>query len=192
MLGLRRSGALAVKPVGPFDLGRLARLHRRCFAEPWSRADLAHLLALPGAFGLIARLYEGGLAGLDALRGVGFAIARVTRDESELLSLGVAPGWRRRRVGSTLLLAALERARAVGAQTMFLEVAVDNFSAQELYAAHGFEPVGLRPDYYQRADGSRIGAHTMRCDIERALARSGAADPRERGAPISAAVGPAS
>lgn len=190
MLGLKRSGALVVRPVGPFDLGRLARLHRRCFTEPWSRADLAHLLALPGAFGLIARLYEGGLAGLDALRGVGFAIARVTRDESELLSLGVAPGWRRRRIGSALLVAALEQARAAGAQTMFLEVAVDNPSAQELYIGHGFEAVGLRPDYYQRADGSRVAAHTMRCDIERALARPG--ESGTRGAAISAASGPAS
>lgn len=190
MLGLRRTGTVAIKPVGPFDLGRLARLHRRCFAEPWSRADLAHLLALPGGFGLIARLYEGGLAGLDALRGVGFAIARVTREESELLSLGVAPGWRRRKVGSALLLAAMERARASGASVMFLEVAIDNHSAQELYAAHGFEAVGLRPDYYQRADGSRIGAHTMRCELDRALARPPAELGRDR--PFSAAVGPAS
>lgn len=167
MLGLRRAGSLQIRPVGPFDLGRLARLHRRCFAEPWSRADLAHLLAMPGSFGLVARLYEGGLAGLDALRGVGFAIARVVRDESELLSLGVAPPWRRRRVGSALLLAAMERARAAGAGVMFLEVAVDNQSAQDLYAAHGFERVGLRPDYYQRADGSRIGAFTMRCELDR-------------------------
>ncbi|MCS6877352.1 MAG: GNAT family N-acetyltransferase [Geminicoccaceae bacterium] len=171
MFGRLRANTLAIRPVGPFDLGRLARLHRRCFAEPWSRADLAHLLAMPGAFGLIARLFEGGLSGLDAMRGVGFAIARVVRDESELLSLGVAPPWRRRRIGSALLRAAMERARAAGARVMYLEVAVDNFSAQELYRAHGFERVGLRPDYYQRADGSRVSAHTMRCDLDRACGR---------------------
>lgn len=189
MLGLRRPGTLSVRPVGPFDLGRLARLHRRCFSEPWSRADLAHLLALPGGFGLIARIYEGGLGGLDGLRGVGFAIGRVTRDESELLSLGVAPPWRGRRIGAALLLSAMERARAAGAALMFLEVAVDNHAAQALYTRHGFETVGLRPDYYQRADGSRIGAHTMRCELDRALARSGGAP---LGAPLSAAAGPAS
>lgn len=170
MFGRLRGNALFIRPVGPFDLGRLARLHRRCFSEPWSRADLAHLLAMPGAFGLIARLFEGGLAGLDAMRGVGFAIARVVRDESELLSLGVAPPWRRRRIGSALLRAAMERAHAAGARVMYLEVAVDNLSAQELYRAHGFERVGLRPDYYERADGSRVSAHTMRCDLDHAFA----------------------
>ncbi len=192
MLGLRRAGTLAVKPVGPFDLGRLARLHRRCFADSWSRADLAHLLAMPGGFGLIARLYEGGLGGLDALRGVGFAIGRVAHDESELLSLGVAPPWRGRRVGTALLCAAMERARASGARVMFLEVAIDNEAAQRLYLAHGFETVGLRPDYYQRPDGSRIGAYTMRCDLERpavAIRAAGTA-PGERG--VSAAAGPVS
>jgi len=189
MLGLRRPGTVAVKPVGPFDLGRLARLHRRCFAEPWSRADLAHLLALPGGFGLIARLYEGGLGGLDALRGVGFAICRVTRDESELLSLGVAPPWRGRRVGSALLRAAMARSREAGATLMFLEVAVDNHAAQRLYARHGFEIVGLRPDYYQRADGSRVGAHTMRCELDRVLAPGGGV---ALGAPLNAAAGLAS
>ncbi|BCX19459.1 MAG: hypothetical protein KatS3mg117_3141 [Geminicoccaceae bacterium] len=189
MLGLRRPGTIAVKPVGPFDLGRLARLHRRCFAEPWSRADLAHLLALPGGFGLIARVYEGGLGGFDALRGVGFAIGRVTRDEAELLSLGVAPPWRGRRIGAALLRAAMARSYEAGASLMFLEVAVDNTAAQRLYAAHGFEIVGLRPDYYQRADGSRVGAHTMRCELDRVFASGG---PAIVGAPLNAAAGPAS
>ncbi|MFN7144358.1 MAG: CHASE domain-containing protein [Myxococcota bacterium] len=66
--------------------------------------------------------------------------------------------------------AAMERAHAAGARVMYLEVAVDNLSAQELYRAHGFERVGLRPDYYERADGSRVSAHTMRCDLDHAFA----------------------
>ena len=73
---------ITVRAVGPFDLGRLARLHRGCFEEAWSRSDLAHLLAMPGGFGLIARLAETGFARFDAMRGVGFALCRVVRDES--------------------------------------------------------------------------------------------------------------
>jgi ribosomal protein S18 acetylase RimI-like enzyme len=53
---------------------------------------------------------------------------------------------------------------------MFLEVAVDNPGAQQLYEEHGFERVGLRPDYYQRANGKRANAYTMRCDLARRLA----------------------
>ena len=84
--------SVTIRSVGPFDLGRLSRLHRSCFEEAWSRSDLAHLLAMPGGFGLIARTYEGGLVRFDAMRGVGFALCRVASDESELLSIGVTKG----------------------------------------------------------------------------------------------------
>ena len=157
--------AVSIRTVGPFDFGRLARLHRACFEEAWSRSDLAHLLAMPGGFGLIGRLYEGGLAGLDGIRGVGFSLCRVVRDECELLSIGVAPHYRQRGVAGSLLRASMERCRAIGASQMFLEVAVDNHEAQRLYASHGFERVGIRPDYYQRAGGVRVAAYTMRGDL---------------------------
>ena len=88
--------------------------------------------------------------GFDALRGVGFSLCRVVRDESELLSIGVAATYRRRGVAGYLLRASMERARVIGARQMFLEVAVDNVAAQQLYLEHGFERVGTRPDYYQR------------------------------------------
>lgn len=164
---LPKPTAVSIRTVGPFDLGRLSRLHKSCFEEAWSRSDLAHLLAMPGGFGLIARLYEGGLvSGFDAMRGVGFSLCRVVRDESELLSIGVAPAWRRRGVAASLLRASMERCRAIGAVQMFLEVAVDNPGAQRLYEEHGFERVGVRPDYYHRPSGERVAAYTMRCDLE--------------------------
>ena len=154
-----RPGPVTVRNVGPFDLGRLARLHKSCFEEAWSRSDLAHLLAMPGSFGLIARVYEGGLAGLDGLRGVGFAICRIAHDESELLTIGVAPQSRRRGVASALLAAAMARCHQLGAASMFLEVAVDNPGAQQLYEEHGFERVGpparLLPAL-QRQAGQRL------------------------------------
>lgn len=168
MLARSRIATISVRTAGPFDLGRLSRLHRSCFEEAWSRADLAHLLALPGGFGLIARLHEGGFAGLDALRGVGFALCRVIREESELLSIGVLPAQRHRGVARALMRHSMERCLRQGANVMFLEVAVDNHAAQRLYAEMGFEQVGSRPDYYQRADGVRVGAHTMRCDLVQA------------------------
>jgi ribosomal-protein-alanine N-acetyltransferase len=166
MATLPKPSAVSIRTVGPFDLGRLARLHKSCFEEAWSRSDLAHLLAMPGGFGLIARTFEGGLAGLDGLRGVGFSLCRVVRDESELLSIGVSPAYRRRGVAGHLLRASIERCRAIGARQMFLEVAVDNTGAQRLYEEHGFTRVGVRPDYYHRPGGERAAAYTMRCDLD--------------------------
>ena len=167
MLARNRQPTISIKTVGPFDLGRLARLHQSCFDDAWSRADLAHLLALPGGFGLLARLFEGSLAGIDGMRGVGFALCRVIRDEGELLSIGVGPSYRRRSIGAFLLRDCMERCQRVGAASMFLEVAADNLSAQALYQTFGFVEVGRREGYYLRPDGSRMGAYTMRCDLER-------------------------
>jgi ribosomal-protein-alanine N-acetyltransferase len=171
MLALRRQNSVSIKTVGPFDLGRLARLHQACFDDPWSRADLAHLLALPGGFGLLARLFERNLVGLDGMRGVGFALCRVVRDEGELLSIGVGPSYRRRAIGAALLRESIERCRRAGSISMFLEVAADNFSAQAMYRAFGFDEVGRRDGYYLRADGTRVTAYTMRCDVTRAAPR---------------------
>ncbi|GBD43601.1 Ribosomal-protein-alanine acetyltransferase [bacterium HR40] len=174
MLTLRRPAAIVLKPVGPFDLGRMARLHRMCFEDGWSRTDLSQLLAMPGAFGLLARCRERSPFRVDTLRTAGFALVRIVGEESELLSIGVAPAFRRRGVGRELLRACLERCRRAGCTTMFLEVAVDNLAAQRLYESHGFRRVGVRPDYYRHTDGSRSHAFTMRCDL--ALGPSPTAD----------------
>ncbi|WGF86497.1 GNAT family N-acetyltransferase [Marinivivus vitaminiproducens] len=163
MLSVREG--VTIKNVGPFDIGRLARLHRSCFDDAWSRTDLAHLLSLPGGFGLIARLYDRRLTGFEGLRGVGFALCRVVGDEAELLSIGVAPTYRRRDVGATLLRASMQRCEAAGGKAMFLEVAVDNLSAQHLYRRFGFKEVGRREGYYQRSDGTRMSAYTMRSTL---------------------------
>lgn len=154
-----------VQPVGAFDLGRLARLHRACFDEPWSKNDLAHLLALPGGLGLLARARGFRRLGFDTRRPVGFSLCRVTRDESELLSIGVAPDSRRGGLATALIRQSMRRCRAGGARCMFLEVAVDNPAAQALYAREGFHEVGRREGYYRRAHGDRVAALTMRAEL---------------------------
>ncbi|WP_051329237.1 GNAT family N-acetyltransferase [Geminicoccus roseus] len=165
LMDLPRPGQIAVKNIGPFDLGRLARLHRGCFEDGWSRSDIAHLLSLPGGFGLIARCFDRGFSAIDGLRGVGFAICRVVRDESELLSIGVLQSWRHRGVAGTLLEASMVRAHQAGADAMFLEVAVDNVAAQSLYERYNFKRVGTRLDYYHRPDGRKISAYTMKASL---------------------------
>ncbi|MEO1091670.1 MAG: GNAT family N-acetyltransferase [Pseudomonadota bacterium] len=160
-----RVDAVEIDPVGPFDIGRLARLHRTCFDEAWSRSDLAHLLSLPGGFGLLARSAGFRGLGLDTRRPLGFSLCRVTRDECELLSIGVDPEARRRGLGTWLVRESMLRCRSGGAARMFLEVAVDNLSAQALYSTEGFVAVGRREAYYRRVDGERVAALTMRIEL---------------------------
>ncbi|NBB71217.1 MAG: GNAT family N-acetyltransferase [Alphaproteobacteria bacterium] len=157
--------AFDIQNVGAFDLGRLARLHRACFEEPWSKSDLAHLLALPGGLGLIARSRGLRRLGFDTRRPVGFSLCRLTRDESELLSIGVAPDMRRVGLATHLVRQSMRRCRAGGARCMFLEVAIDNPGAQALYDREGFREIGRREGYYRRNAGDRVAALTMRAEL---------------------------
>jgi len=131
-----------VRPLAATELAILAELHRACFADAWSEATLAELLASPGVFAFLA---EGG---------EGFVLARAVADEAEILSVGVVPAHRRQGIGHRLLSAAAVEARRRGAARLFLEVASDNGPALALYRQAGFAKVGRRAGYYHRPAGA--------------------------------------
>jgi [ribosomal protein S18]-alanine N-acetyltransferase len=142
------NGRFVLKPIGALDLDRAARLHREAFEplgeRPWTRQDMAELLASPSAGGLLLQI-----DGEDA----GVALWRTTVDEAELLTIAVQASHRRRGAGRALLDAVIALARGQGARMLFLEVGVDNPAARSLYAQLGFEEVARRAAYYQRHDG---------------------------------------
>ncbi len=78
------TAAVKIEPVGAVAADVLAALHRRCFAVPWGRDAFARLAALPGTITLVA------MRPATPPIPVGFAVARVTADQAEILSLGAA------------------------------------------------------------------------------------------------------
>ncbi len=123
-----------VRPFDPAgDAAVLAALHAACFADAWDAKAIAQLLA-GGAFAFHD----------DS----GFVLARVAGGEAEILTLAVSAPARGRGLGRALLQAAIARAKAQGAEAVFLEVGADNPQALALYAALGFAKVGLRKAYY--------------------------------------------
>lgn len=139
---------LVLRPVGALDLDRAAALHRQAFEplgeRPWTRRDMAELLASPGVAGLLVEV-EG--------REDGFALWRMAADEAELLTIAVKSDRRRHGLGRALLAAVVEQARHGGAQNLFLEVGADNAPARSLYSQAGFVEVGRRVGYYRRHAG---------------------------------------
>ena len=121
------------------DAASLAALHAACFALPWDAAAIIALLGTQGTFAFHHRC--------------GFVMARAAGDEAEILTLAVAPAARGKGLGRALLQAAINKAQAMGAQTMFLEVGADNPQALALYAGLGFAKVGTRKAYYSTASG---------------------------------------
>ena len=79
----------------------------------------------------------------------GYLIGREAAGSGEVLNLAVAPEFRRRGVGGMLLESGLAVFRRRRASEVFLEVRESNRSAQALYIARGFRPVGQRASYYR-------------------------------------------
>lgn len=109
--------------------------------EQWSPAMFWNELS-SGHFYLAASDSDGCLMGY-----AGLAVA--PPDEAWVQNIAVRRDVQRGGIGRSLLAALLAEAARRGVRDTLLEVAVDNAPAQKLYAAYGFEPVGVRRGYYQ-------------------------------------------
>ena len=151
MSGAKGEGPSVIRAFGAEDLTALAELHAACFSDGWDGEALAVLLAMPGAFALLA--VEAASAGKGS-GPLGFVMARAVAGEAEIISLGVRPDLRRRGLGHRLLTAVMAEAASHGTERLFLEVAADNDAARALYRRAGFAPVGERANYYHRPGGA--------------------------------------
>ncbi len=129
------------------------------FGEAWNRRQVSDALLLTGTHhGLITP--DGSIAPEPNGLVAGFYLSRGVLDEEELLLFAIAPQWRRRGLGHTLLRHFIDGARRRDKKRLFLEMRCNN-PAGILYAAHGFRPVGIRPRYYRASNGDRIDAITQ-------------------------------
>lgn len=136
----------------------LAAVHATGFDAPWPEPEIAGLIDGLGAYGFL----------VEDDGPVGMILCRAAAGEVEILTLAVDPAVRRRGVARALIAAALDAARAQGADAAFLEVAVDNDAALALYARLGFQAAGVRPGYYDRGPLGRADARIMRLDLNAA------------------------
>ncbi|MBL8836249.1 MAG: GNAT family N-acetyltransferase [Alphaproteobacteria bacterium] len=162
---------IQIAPAGLAMVPVIGALHIECFDDPWSEKSIAEVLASPGVFAYLA-VTPGERDGSRPTGGsmpCGFAIARVSGDEAELLSIGVGQDWRRRGIAHRLIDAVLAAIEIRRVRRLYLEVAEDNESARRLYATYEFVQVGRRDGYYRRRDGS-VAALTMCRPVGRAQA----------------------
>jgi ribosomal-protein-alanine N-acetyltransferase len=144
---------MSPRPATADDLPALARVHAQAFDDPWNAADIGVLMDARGGFALAAEAMNGALAG--------FILCRSIAGEAEILTLAVAPAYRRQGIARALTEAALGLA-APSASSMFLEVAADNAGAIALYEQLGFATIGRRARYYARRSGDGADALVMR------------------------------
>ncbi len=126
-------------------------IEKVAYSHPWSRGNFMDTLAA----GYQAQVLLGGR------EVIGYYVAMLGVDEAHLLNLTVAPAFQQQGWARVLLDALGLWARARGAQWLWLEVRMSNLRAQKVYAAHGFQRVGVRKRYYPAAAGTREDALVM-------------------------------
>ena len=118
----------------------VAELEKTCFSLPWSEKSVAEELSNPLALWLVA---------LDGDRPVGYVGSQTVLDETDMMNLAVADGYRRQGIGEMLVAELVSRLKDRGSRCLTLEVRASNAPARSLYEKLGFAEIGRRPGYYR-------------------------------------------
>jgi ribosomal-protein-alanine N-acetyltransferase len=125
------------------DLAMVLEIEREAYAFPWSEGIFRDCLRAGYCCWVVEQQ--------DHVRAYG--IMQVGAGESHILNLCVRASARQQGMGRALLSHLLEVAREHRADTALLEVRPTNRAALGLYAAMGFNEVGVRRGYYPGRDG---------------------------------------
>ena len=133
---------IVVEPLaGPADLNGVLVIEEASFNNPTTRAWYEAELARPDVCKVfVIRTPDRPVAG--------FAAFWKVVDEMHINNLAVHPECRGQGLGRRLLARTLAAAYRMGVRRATLEVRRSNVGAQRLYAAAGFQVVGVRRDYY--------------------------------------------
>lgn len=138
---------------------QLARIHARCFDASWSEGVFADLLIKPHHRTYVYER-DGEIKS--------FVVMAVVEGEGEILTLATDPDFQNQGLARGLMDQVIQSLKDEGADSLFLEVAVDNVHALKLYLACGFAKAGRRKAYYGRLDGPPVDAYTLRLALDAA------------------------
>lgn len=146
--------ALSITPAVLGSAPVLSRLHSLAFpkAEAWGEETLSGFLIQSHVAGFIAE---------DGAQPAGFILTRRIADEAEVLTVCVAPSFRRRGAGARLLAAAEADVALKGALRLILDVSDANAGARHLYDKAGYSLIGRRARYYKTGADALVLAKTL-------------------------------
>jgi ribosomal-protein-alanine N-acetyltransferase len=127
-------------PLRRRHLRQVLRIEAQVYPRPWSLGLFLSELALRATRRYWAAWVD------DQI--VGYCGLMIGAGEGHVTTIAVAPEWQRHKIGTRLMLEMFDEALRQGISDVTLEVRVGNLGAQALYRAFGFEPAGVRPNYY--------------------------------------------
>lgn len=134
---------MTIRPWKKSDLDAIERIEAFCFADPWTRDNLADVLKYPHYRSFLVE--DGGQV-------CGYGCITVMFEHAEIANIAVAAPYRGRGIGKFLLHTMHTTAKALGAEECFLEVRKSNANAIALYEKSGYERYGVRARYYGNED----------------------------------------
>lgn len=117
----------------------IADLEQQCFADPWSITSISSELKNPLSLWIVA---------MDGPVLAGYVGSQSVMGWADMMNLAVAPAYRCRGVGASLVQELIKRLQENQVTCLTLEVRVSNVPAIQLYHKLGFTEVGRRPGYY--------------------------------------------
>jgi len=139
-----------IRPATDADVPGMMRLAQHsATAAQWSPQQYAALFSSTSPRRIALVIEEA-----SSVRG--FLIAQAIPPDWEIENIAIDADARRRGLGTRLLGEFLDRARAEGAQAVFLEVRESNHAARALYEKWAFVESGRRLRYYQNPQEDAI------------------------------------
>lgn len=142
---------MSIREMQPADLDKVMQVELAAHSHPWTRSLMEKSLAGKHECWVI-EAYDGV---------VGHAVISAAGGQSDLLTIAISPDQQGKGLGRNLLDHIEQRAEALGADTLFLEVRESNKSAIRLYESAGFNELGRRNNYYPAANGGKEDALMM-------------------------------
>jgi ribosomal-protein-alanine N-acetyltransferase len=145
---------LALRRMVVADIDEVYALEQSVFPHPWSRANFVDSLASGYDAWVLREPDEGALAG--------YFLVMYAVDEAHLLDVAVSGARHGTGLGRFLLDRIAARARAMGMESILLEVRPSNERALQVYERYGYTQIGRRKGYYPAHEGKREDAIVMR------------------------------
>jgi ribosomal-protein-alanine N-acetyltransferase len=131
---------LSVEPMRYEDIATVQAIEREIFVSPWPRNAYASELSQNRQANYLV-LRHGGVI-------VGYAGLWRVSHEAHVTTIGVRAGDQGKGYGTALFAALVQRAYAMNARWITLEVRSTNLHAIRLYERFGFRAIGRRRGYY--------------------------------------------
>ena len=149
-----------IRDAKSIDIQQIAALERLSFDQPWSVESFVHELSLPFSRTIVGLSSDDGPgAGI-----IGYLCRWLVADECHILSLAVAPEFRRAGIGEVLMGEIIAEAALKGVAIITLEVRRSNLAARNLYRKLNFAERRVRKNYYGPGEDAIIMEQRLKPD----------------------------